>query len=189
MGVNAPERSESDDQGSASLHLRKVLASNTGVCVEDSLAGIGLNLGSGRVHWPFPWKNVDLEQGDIRSDIRKIDLPDGYAQAIAAIHVIEHFYVWEVPALLVEWKRLLKPGGKLILELPSMDKVINYLHACVVAGQKLSPTMSWFVFWGDPRAQNELMIHRWGYTEAMLREIVEGAGFIGVTFETPRYHF
>lgn len=157
--------------------------------MEDSLAGLGLNLGSGKITWPFPWKNVDLERGDIQSDIRQIDLPDGYATAIAAIHVIEHFYQWEVHAILLEWKRLLKPGGKLILELPCMDKVISHMHQCIVHKTPISPAMSWFVFWGDPRYQNPYMVHKYGYTMQMIKEVLEEAGFNGVMFEEPRYHF
>lgn len=157
--------------------------------MEDGFAGIGLNLGSGPIRWPFPWKNVDLVQGDIQSDIRNIDLPDEYATAIAAIHVFEHFYQWETPAMLQEWKRLLKPGGKLILELPCMDKVITHLYQCVKEQKRISPTMSWFVFWGDPKYRHEAMSHKWGYTVAMLHEALSEAGFVDIEFSEPRYHF
>lgn len=44
---------------------------------------------------------------------------------ILSVHVIEHFYFWEVHELLKSWKNLLKPGGLLILETP------NLLSACV----------------------------------------------------------
>lgn len=189
MGSQPLERSQPDDQGGPVLHKTKVLASNTGRCVEDSFEGIGLNLGCGKIRWPRPWLNVDIDQGDLYSDIRSLALPDQSADRIAAIHVIEHFYQWEVPDILLEWKRVLKPGGKLILELPCLDKVFTYIAQCIQAGRPLSPTMSLYVFWGDPRYKNELMNHRYGYTTDMIKTALLEAGLESIELCEPRYHF
>ena len=109
--------------------------------------------------------------------------------AIAAIHVIEHFHAWEAPNILKEWLRVLKPGGRLILELPCMDKVLEHIYACKKHGANLSPTMGWFVFWGDPKYRDPLMCHKWGYTVDSLTKTLEGVGFRQVESEEPRYHF
>jgi predicted SAM-dependent methyltransferase len=101
----------------------------------------------------------------------------------------EHFHAWEAPGLLTEWRRVLKPGGKLILELPCMDKVLNHLYQCMQANVPISPSMGWFVFWGDPKHHDPLMVHKWGYTKQMLHELLEAVGFRDIEFETPRYHF
>jgi len=37
-----------------------------------------------------------------------------------AIHVIEHFWQWKVVSVLIEWVRVLKPAGKMILECPNL---------------------------------------------------------------------
>jgi predicted SAM-dependent methyltransferase len=76
---------------------------------------------------------------DIQCDLRKLELATDSADAVAAIHVLEHFYEWEVYDLLTEWKRVLKPGGKMILELPCMDKVFAYVHNCVTLNSHCSP--------------------------------------------------
>lgn len=128
---------------------------------------------------------MDVDQGDIR----RLSFADNFADAIAAIHVIEHFYEWEVLPMLQSWLRMLKPGGKLILELPCMDKVLSYLVHRLKKNQPISPAMSWFVFWGDPKYQNPLMMHKWGYTQAMLESVVRDAGFSDIQFCEPRYHF
>jgi hypothetical protein len=39
-----------------------------------------------------------------------------------AIHLFEHFYRWECERVLAEWRRLLKPRGRLVLELPDLHK-------------------------------------------------------------------
>lgn len=187
MGQEQPGTSQPDDQGSARFHFKKILASNTGQCMEEGL-GVNLNLGSGKIKWPN-WLAVDIERGDIKCDLRSLDLPNDYADQAAAIHVLEHFYQWEVIALLKEWRRVLKPGGKLILELPCMDKVISYIHNCITQNLPISPSFSWFVFWGDPKYKDPYMVHRWGYTKAMLEEALTLAAFREVTFMEPRYHF
>ncbi len=91
--------------------------------------------------------------------------------------------------MLAEWKRVLKPGGKLILEMPCMDKVIMHLHHCDKNGLNISPTMSWFVFWGDPKYKSPEMGHKWGYTKDMMHEALKEAGFVDIWFDEPRYHF
>jgi len=188
MGIPEPTKSQRDDSRSSSIYKKKILASNTGRCMEDGIEGLKLNLGCGNIRWEG-WTGVDIEKGDLRCDLRQLNLPDNCANVAIAVHVIEHFYQWEVQPLLVEWRRVLIPGGKLILELPCMDKVLNYLHKCMANKIPIAPAMGWFVFWGDPKYQNPLMGHKWGYTKQMIREELERAGFGEIEFKKPRYHF
>lgn len=113
---------------------------------------------------------------------------DDYADVAVAIHVLEHFYEWEAVDVLREWKRILKPGGKLIIELPCMDKVISYLVNCAKQNKPVFAQMSWFAFYGDPRYKNVEMTHKWGYSKQMLQSALEQAGFGAIMFEEPRYH-
>ncbi len=83
---------------------------------------IKLNLGCGDKILD-DYVNVDIaseragKKPDVISDIRKLDnFPDNYADEIMAIHVVEHFWRWEVVNVLTEWVRVLKPGGKMVLE-------------------------------------------------------------------------
>lgn len=116
-------------------------------------------------------------------------MDDNSIDTIITVHVLEHFYAWEAPVALNEWKRVLKSGGKLILELPSMDKVLNYITYCMNNKIEISASMGWFVFWGDPKYRNEHMVHKWGYTKQSLRELLEQLGFKDIEFEKPNYHF
>jgi SAM-dependent methyltransferase len=103
--------------------------------------------------------------------------------------VLEHFYAWEAIPLLIEWRRVLKPGGKLVLELPCMEKVLNYIYNCMREKVSISPSMAWYVFWGDPKYQDPHMVHKWGYTKDSLRGVLTQSGFRDIEFEAPRYHF
>lgn len=156
--------------------------------MEDCSGEVRLNLGCGANRWEG-WRNVDASEGDICVDLRELYFPPDYADAIAAIHVIEHFYAWEAADLLADWYRILKPGGKLILELPCMDKVIFYLHTCMQKQAPIHEAFSWFVFWGDPRRRDPMMCHRWGYTKEMMQQALIAAGFAQIEFQEPRYHF
>lgn len=147
-----------------------------------------MNLGAGRIQWPG-W--VPVGHGcAIDADLKRLPFPDNYADQAAAIHVIEHFYQWEAPEVLKEWLRVLKPGGKLILECPCLDKVYEYIVKLVQSGHATkSQFMTTFVFWGDPKYRDPYMVHRWGYFKETLVELMQSVGFRDVTVEEPRYHF
>lgn len=120
--------------------------------------------------------------------MRALPIDSGTVDTAVAIHVLEHFYEWEAVEVLKEWKRILKPSGQLILELPCMDKVVEYLVKCATDRKPIFANMSWWALWGDPRYKSVEMTHKWGYSMEMLTAKLQEAGFSTVTFDTPRYH-
>lgn len=125
----------------------------------------------------------------IQADIRALPQQDNSADRIAAVHVIEHFYQWEVADVLKEWLRVLKPGGKLILELPSLDRVFNHIFLRMKKGEAPAPFFSWLPLWGDPFYKRPEMTHKWGYFKADMPLILGRAGFVNIAEEEARYHF
>ena len=100
---------------------------------------IRLNLGCGAKVLKG-WVNVDVvsrgganyqavkgDKPDVEADIRDLPFDDDYADEAMAIHVVEHFYIWDAVDVLKEWYRVLKPGGKMIIEVPDLDKVIYHI--------------------------------------------------------------
>ena len=129
--------------------------------------------------------NIDVVQQrgdsvpDIVADVADLSrFPERCVDEILAVHVVEHFWRWEVLEVLKGWVRLLKPGGKMILECP------NLVSACQVfldnpeagagAGKEGQRTM--WVFYGDPAWRDPLMVHRWGYTPKSLAQLMFKAG-------------
>src|SRR5262249_3768586 len=54
---------------------------------------------------------------DVLCDLRRLTpFADASVSEILSVHVVEHFWRWEVRDVLKEWRRVLRPGGKLIVE-------------------------------------------------------------------------
>lgn len=111
------------------------------------------------------------------------------ADAVAAIHVLEHFYRWEVESILIEWRRILKPGGVLIIELPCMDKICNYMAWCTDNKQDMLPFMSIHALYGDDKHRDPAMCHKWGWFTTQLKDTLMRVGFSKIEQCTPLYHF
>lgn len=149
-----------------------------------------LNVGCGR-HVLDGWTNVDVVASprakrppEVLSDARSIPLADGCAQELQAIHLLEHFYRWEVPAVLAEWRRLLCDGGRLVLELPNLQRCVeNIVEGLRTNDQPLDQLGMWGLY-GDPREEDPYMCHKWAWTPATLRAELKLAGF-GKIRETP----
>lgn len=150
--------------------------------------GVKLNLGCGNkildgfVNIDYP-DNYSGKKPDIEADLRALPIADETADEAYAIHVLEHFHVWEAPDVLREWKRVLKPGGRLVLELPCLEKVLGWF-----THKPLLPQMTWWALYGDPSYKNENMVHKWVYTVPMMIDTLTQAGFENVTEEVPQFH-
>jgi predicted SAM-dependent methyltransferase len=114
---------------------------------------------------------------------------DNYADRICAVHLFEHFYGWEAPEILTEWKRVLKPGGQLVIEVPSMDKIFSYIADCLVHNIDPKPEFSWLALWGSQEQKKESMTHKYGYSAASLQKLLLGAGYRDAFVYPARYHF
>lgn len=125
----------------------------------------------------------------MKTDLLAMPFPNDHADRAVAVHVFEHFYFWDAPKFLAEVKRVLKVGGKIVLELPCMDKVFSHIAARLRKGESPSPTFSWLAIWGDPRYESAAMTHKWGYCKADMVKVLTEAGFVDVKSEEPNYHF
>jgi glycosyltransferase involved in cell wall biosynthesis len=154
-----------------------------------------LNLGCGDKILP-DYLNVDVVANraghapDLMCDLRHLAcFPDGSADEILAVHVIEHFWRWEVRAVLKEWLRLLKPGAPLILECPNLESACQtFLSNPREAFQEdARGQQSMWVFYGDPAWQDPYMIHRWGYTVQSLIDLLGEVGFVDARQEPAQF--
>lgn len=156
---------------------------------------VRLNLGCGDKILPG-YVNVDVvasragKTPDVLCDLHDLSVfPDNHADEVMAIHVVEHFWRWEVEAVLREWVRVLKPGGKMILECPNLasacEEFLKNPDLFSREGKEGQRTM--WVFYGDPAWKDPYMIHRWGYTPNSLKALLESVGLSSVRQEPAQY--
>ena len=153
---------------------------------------IKLNLGCGNKHLA-DYINVDkVARGGKSPDVDcyLTDLPftDNYADEILAVHVVEHFYEWEIDDVLREWIRVLKPGGKLVLECPDLIKACWYMIDAVSKEQEPIPQMTYWPLYGDPGHKDPYMCHRWGWTPQTLGNRLVKLGMVKVEEKDAEFH-
>jgi SAM-dependent methyltransferase len=112
--------------------------------VEPYCNGCGLDVGSqGHSVIPHAWQ-LDLEPKEfkrynggnppagpiqLRGDARKLPVETGSLDFLISSHLLEDYLKWT--PILVEWVRVLKPGGRLIILVPDHKR----FRAAVAAGQ------------------------------------------------------
>lgn len=155
--------------------------------------GLRISLGCGR-HTLDGWFCVDLQQNsqatralDMVSDIKKLALPDGCASQILVVHAFEHLYRFECDDALKEWKRLLRPKGLLVMEMPDLLKCCkNILENR--KGPKHEDQFGLWGLFGDYTTNDPTMVHKWGHTFISIKPLLEKHGFIDVVEKPTQWH-
>jgi SAM-dependent methyltransferase len=154
-----------------------------------------LNLGCGDKILPG-YVNVDVAPArgakapDVLCDLHELKpFASDSADEVMAIHVVEHFWRWEVVDVLREWTRVLKPGGRMVLECPNLltacEELLKNPTAAARSGREGQRTM--WVFYGDPSWRDPLMCHRWNYTPQSLGEIMAEAELVNIRQEPAQF--
>ena len=153
----------------------------TGKLVLDVGAGYGTN------QTFFEGKVIRLDidpdaKPDILGDVRgPIPEPNDKFDEVHASHILEHLTAEEGIPALREWIRVLKPGGKLIVIVPDI------LGICKRIGEGALDAYNWWTLFGIQ--YNQWQQHKWGYTEPLLRTVLQNAGNLrDITITTEQIH-
>jgi predicted SAM-dependent methyltransferase len=149
---------------------------------------VKIHLACGR-HYLDGWVNCDLVRHpkaklppDVICDVSDIPLSDGIADELLIVHILEHFYQWETPKVLAEWARLLRSGGKIVIEMPDVIKAAKNL----IKGH--SDQMAMWPLYGDQTLKDPLMCHKWGWSFNTIKPLLEQAGFRDIVERDPEWH-
>lgn len=118
----------------------------------------------------------------------KTPLPDDCADELLSVHFLEHLYSWQSAAVIQEWRRLLKPGGLLVLELPNLVKCAKNLLALKSAGGRPLQQMAMWGIYGDDTLRDPYMCHRSGWWPEALIEFLTAHGFSDAREGVPVWH-
>lgn len=158
-------------------------------------AATRLNLGCGDKILPG-YINVDVVEAragkspDVICDLHHLTpFPDDHADEVLAVHVVEHFWRWEVEDVLREWVRVLRPGGRMVLECPNLRSACEAFLADTETGSHADARgqRTMWVFYGDPQWKDPLMVHRWGYTPESLAALMRSVGLVNARQEPAQY--
>ena len=139
------------------------------------------------------WHEVrlDVDPGvkpDVVASITDMSpVPSGSVDAVYSHHNIEHVFFHEVPLVLSEFLRVLRPGGEVLIATPDLQEVAE-----AVAAGRLETTLyrapagdiaALDVVYGlrsDIESGREYMAHRTGFTLRTLARKLNQAGFADV---------
>jgi len=151
---------------------------------------IKLNLGSGGIEYRG-YLSVDLtdKRAAIKMDATKLDLDDNSVSEILALHLFEHINPYKSIATLKEWLRVLKPGGKLTMELPDLESLCErYIKANTGKRYGLANCIYGSVNTTDSGNPSEITSpHLYGWDKQQIHDHLWNAGFTRIEFMPERF--
>ena len=137
-----------------------------------------LNIGCGN-YCLDEWVNLDIKKHDpktnVLADARSLPFKDESFDEIYSSHLIEHFGFQETFGVLKEWKRVLREGGKLVVETPDFLGLCNRF-LIVDEEERVRMYTHIFGWFGDP-----LQLHQFLYTATQLQWTLDLVGFRYIT--------
>lgn len=120
--------------------------------------------------------NVDLycSNCDVVDDMVTLaSFGDEIADEVRCDHGLEHLCVSDIPKALASWQRVLKPGGRLQIDVPDLPRVVDLWLADYRAMRPDIWGWRTQTLFGRPGE-----CHQWGFDSVSLRHVVERAGFV-----------
>lgn len=111
------------------MNLKEAISKQRSV---DSSAEIKVYFGSGYEH-PEGYITVDMNEScstaEVFADCTQPmpEIADNSVDKIITFHTIEHVGHRRIVPMLMEWRRILKPGGKIVIEMPNLSAIIKRL--------------------------------------------------------------
>ena len=151
---------------------------------------IRLNLGSGGIEHAG-YLSVDLydQRANIIMDVTKLDFEENSVSEMIAIHVIEHLNPYHVLDTLKAWCKALKPGGKLILEMPDVEQLCKrFVTASTGERYGILNAVHGSVNTTDHGAPSDISSpHLFSWWPQSIADHLFNAGFVNVTFGPEQY--
>ncbi|MEM7454870.1 MAG: methyltransferase domain-containing protein [Planctomycetota bacterium] len=152
---------------------------------------IGLHLGCGTVLFPGI-TNCDLHNPAAEKQLDSTDLSEFSDRSVCLIeshHMLEHLSFDEAKVALAEWRRVLKPGGLLVLTCPDLSAVcrlwLQLKSKRESTDERAIEEVNYVLkmFYGSQ--ENEGMFHKSGYDAPFMRRFLGESDFEVLYSHTP----
>jgi SAM-dependent methyltransferase len=112
----------------------------------------------------------------VAGDLRAVPLPDGVADLVTLLDVVEHLAPAELTAALAEVHRLLRPGGRILVHTMPNRAIYDVVYRTLRAGWRIGGRR-----WpADPRNEWEHLMHVNEQTVGSLRRSLRRSGLSDV---------
>lgn len=146
-----------------------------------------LNIGCG-LHIKKDYINIDIHKKyhpNIVADVTKgLPFEDNSVEEILVIHVLEHLFYIQAEPFIKECYRVLKPEGVIEIEVPDIIKAAKE----IVEGKRDIHECVRRIFAGGITKIDIPRMHRWGWTEKTLKELLEKLKFKVTKISGGKYH-
>jgi len=131
-------------------------------------------------YYKFPFRaNKDNNVTDITMDVRKLKFKNNSIDEMLCVNLIDHIKKEEFLEALKEWKRVLKKGGTLIIDVDDRKK-----QAEILTSAETIEEVEWALRLIYCDHAKEGRTHWWGYTPEYLKDILMKEGFKHVWTKT-----
>jgi SAM-dependent methyltransferase len=117
-------------------------------------------------------------------------IASGSIDAVWSSHNLEHLQRHQVPIALAEFRRVLRPGGELLLTLPDLQRIAELVASDGLEDEAYSspagPITPLDMIYGHTASLargNDYMAHRTGFTARTLRQLLIETGLTGVVLQ------
>lgn len=122
---------------------------------------------------------------DVKADIFKLPLENNSIELILIVHTLEHFYRWDTIDILKEFYRVLQLGGKLVVEMPDLDRCIEWYvnakydrHGGKILNTPLGKLNKGFIqLYGNQWSRLEYETHKYVWTKPEFIGVLQEADF------------
>jgi len=146
----------------------------TGPLAKDNPALVERNKTTIENYYKFPFRqNKDSNVTDMVMDVRDLSyFDDDSVDEILCVNLIDHMKKEEFLETLKEWKRVLRVGGTLIIDVDDRQK-----QAEILTSAETNEEIEWALRLIYCDHAREGRTHWWGYTPKYLKEMLEKVGF------------
>jgi SAM-dependent methyltransferase len=115
-------------------------------------------------------------QADVFADIRKLGLADDTVDEIVSVHTLEHFTRWETKDMVADFHRCLRPGGRLVVEMPDFVRCVLWLLHPARRRRQAARNQ----FYGNQWDRLDYETHRYLWSAGEFKRLLVASGFARV---------